>query len=776
MKVFDASFLEYESLKSILLGVRNFKKQKELLITLLCLKNKSTKMKTIKLTLLGIMVVLTAGLRAQTTVYDNPGGTITISSDLTYQDHVIIKPLTKVVINPGVTIKLKPNKTIVIEKGGAQLVVNGTITCDGNIAQGEKWAGIQVLGDKNIIQPDINGVINGWYPGSNSNTQGILVLNNAYLTHVINAATSTDGGIIYCNNSIVDYAILAFQFGNYPNRQLCSRILNTTIYSRYSTNNVGFDLGMINCVSVYGLGINNVTFIANFSNTISRTAIRLGNASVHLSNSRIEGFSTGILQESFIGSIKYQIRITNSVFENNTIGLLASGQDYLRLNGNSFIGNSSNAFSRAVIMSGSTGYEYYGNTHSNYRPTSSNFPPSAIIINNSGFTGNRINNNAFNDNFTSISCMFNNRGLQLQCNNFNTTNPSANTRNIDVYGDNTFPISTMGIPNQGALINNDVIGYYLPGNLFSNDCGHGTPADIQANNDVQSFMYFHHIPSLESRIKPDCNSSNKVFTIQASINTATLPQVCALQYNDPGLVMDRIGIKDQLIQAQLVEMPENYLENIIYLKQSIEADIYTLMHIYAEMENDSMLVAFLTHDITPQKRMAYIQYLIEEKQFDDALIELGNLTPDSLNPDIEVFKTYFTRLTELLENNADLTQLSNEDIALFTDIAATPSPTASKAQNLLALASGNDLVNSVANTKGTQLEFNLYPNPAKDAINISGNTSFSNYVIFDITMKQVAAGKIINNAIELKNIEAGVYFVKLSDDKTSVTRKIIIND
>jgi hypothetical protein len=77
---------------------------------------------------------------------------------------------------------------------------------------------------------------------------------------------------------------------------------------------------------------------------------------------------------------------------------------------------------------------------------------------------------------------------------------------------------------------------------------------------------------------------------------------------------------------------------------------------------------------------------------------------------------------------------------------------------------------------GVQLEFNLYPNPAKDAIFISGNTSFNNYVIFDVTMKQVAAGNISNNAIALKNIEAGVYFVKLSNDKTSVTRKIIIND
>ncbi len=43
-------------------------------------------------------------------------------------------------------------------------------------------------------------------------------------------------------------------------------------------------------------------------------------------------------------------------------------------------------------------------------------------------------------------------------------------------------------------------------------------------------------------------------------------------------------------------------------------------------------------------------------------------------------------------------------------------------------------------------------------------------------MKQVAAGNIQNNAIGLDNIQAGVYFVKLSDGETSVIRKIIIND
>jgi hypothetical protein len=43
-------------------------------------------------------------------------------------------------------------------------------------------------------------------------------------------------------------------------------------------------------------------------------------------------------------------------------------------------------------------------------------------------------------------------------------------------------------------------------------------------------------------------------------------------------------------------------------------------------------------------------------------------------------------------------------------------------------------------------------------------------------MKQIATGDIVNNAIGLKNIQAGVYFVKISDGETSVIRKIIIND
>jgi hypothetical protein len=724
-------------------------------------------MKTIQLTLLGIMVMLAASLRAQT-IFDDPGNTIYIISDVTYSGDVIIKPLTTVVITQNVTVKMRSTKKITVEKGGAKLVVNGTITYDGTPTGNNYWSGIYVMGDQTFNQPSMNYVLNNIYPGSNSNTQGILILNGATITDASVAVTSYHGGIVYCNNSLIDYCPSAFYFMYYP-KQICARIQNSTLIRRNFSNS-----GFITCVDGYGLQINNSTI--EMQGTSSVNSIFLLNYGINLSNCNISGFETGITNLNYLGGIRRHSSITGNTFTDNNMSLHFKGPDFCRIKENSFINNSNQGIARATWLDGITGYEYFGNTHNNFKPNNINTPPSALIVSNSGIIGNRINNNTFNNNYMSISCQLNNRGLQLQCNNFNTTTPSANTRNIDVYGDNTFPISTMGIPNQGALINNDVIGYYLPGNLFSNDCGHSTPADIQANNDVQSFIYYHHDPLIQPRIRPNCNTSNKVNTIQAGINTSTLPQACALQYNDPGLVIDRIGIKDQLIQAQLLEMPVNYLANVTYLRQSIEADVYALIHIYAEMENDSMLVAFLTHDITPQKRMAYIQYLIEEKHYDDAQIELGNLTPDSLNPDIEVFKTYFTRLTDLLENNADLTQLSNENIALFTDIAATASPTASKAQNLLALASGNDLVNSVANTKGIQLELNLYPNPAKDAINISGNTSFINYVIFDITMKQVAAGKIINNAIELKNIEAGVYFVKLSDDKTSVIRKIIIND
>jgi hypothetical protein len=725
-------------------------------------------MKTIKLTLLGIMVMLVASLRAQTTTYDSPGNTINIVSDVTYPGDVIIKPLTTVVIQQGVTVKMNLNKKIQIEKGGAKLVVNGSVTYNGTPTGNETWEGIHVIGDKTLNQPSMTSVLNNVYPGSNSNTQGILILDGATITYARNAVLSYEGGIVYCNSTFMDYCQLAFAFHYYP-KQICARIQNSTLIRRNSSNS-----GFITCVDGYGLVINNTTIQMQGVGTAN--SIFLLNYGISVSNCSISGFETGITNLNYIGGIRRHSSITGNTFTDNNISLHFKGPDFCRIRENSFISNTNQNTARATWLDGITGYEYYGNIHTNFKPTNTNTPPAALIVSNSGIIGNRINNNTFNNNYMSVSCQFNNRGLQLQCNNFNTTTPSANTRNIDVYGESTFPISIMGIPNQGAIINNDAIGYYLPGNLFSNDCGHGTPADIQANNHVQSFIYFHHSPVNQNRIRPDCNSSTKVNTIQASINTTTLPQACALQYNNPGLVMDQIGIKDQLIQTQLVEMPENYQQNITYLKQSIEADVYALMHIYAEMEDDSMLVAFLTHDITPQKRMAYIQYLIGENQFDDALVQLGNLAPDSLNPDIEVFKTYFTRLTELLENNADLAQLSSEDIDLFTSIAATASPTAAKAQNLIALSDQNDLVSALAKNKDINTSFSLYPNPAKDAMYISGTASFSKYVIFDITMKQIASGDIVNNAIGLKNIQAGVYFVKLSDGETSVIRKFVIND
>ena len=71
---------------------------------------------------------------------------------------------------------------------------------------------------------------------------------------------------------------------------------------------------------------------------------------------------------------------------------------------------------------------------------------------------------------------------------------------------------------------------------------------------------------------------------------------------------------------------------------------------------------------------------------------------------------------------------------------------------------------------------NMYPNPVKNGnLYITSNSSNPKTVaVYDILGKQVLDTKTTNNAINVSNLKGGAYFVKITEDGKTDTRKLII--
>lgn len=72
--------------------------------------------------------------------------------------------------------------------------------------------------------------------------------------------------------------------------------------------------------------------------------------------------------------------------------------------------------------------------------------------------------------------------------------------------------------------------------------------------------------------------------------------------------------------------------------------------------------------------------------------------------------------------------------------------------------------------------FRVYPNPAKDFINIeSSSAAITSVAIYDLLGKQVRAeNNLQNNKMDISDIASGIYLMKINSDLGSLTRKIVI--
>ena len=73
--------------------------------------------------------------------------------------------------------------------------------------------------------------------------------------------------------------------------------------------------------------------------------------------------------------------------------------------------------------------------------------------------------------------------------------------------------------------------------------------------------------------------------------------------------------------------------------------------------------------------------------------------------------------------------------------------------------------------------FSLYPNPTNTgSVSISStNSEVMNVQVFDILGKQVKNQIVANNTLNVANLKSGVYIIKITQNNTSTTKKLVIN-
>jgi len=80
---------------------------------------------------------------------------------------------------------------------------------------------------------------------------------------------------------------------------------------------------------------------------------------------------------------------------------------------------------------------------------------------------------------------------------------------------------------------------------------------------------------------------------------------------------------------------------------------------------------------------------------------------------------------------------------------------------------------NLSTSKFNQQSVNVSPNPTTGIINVSNNSDLLlNYRLFDVVGKSISSGKVVNNQLEI-NADKGIYFLELSSDQGTITKKII---
>lgn len=471
---------------------------------------------------------------------------LTVSTDETwdfaikmYQDIVVTNDATLTITGE---VKMPIDGKIIVHPGAKLIIDGGRITS----AHDLPWSGIEVWGNKNVHQYEING----------SYGQGYLELKNGAVIENAKCAVElwrpnywgTTGGIIHATDATFRNCAKAVHALYYTNHSYingletaynssfknCNFIIDEN-YLGSQTFNKHVDLAQVNGISFkgcafsvnrkiqgvslwcVGIGAYQAGFtVSSFCNAGNSSTTTEPCPEEYLVPSTFSGFYHGI-HASNDGSAARTFNVWNSILSNNTIGIFALNTGYATIVNNEFVVGCGSDCDFGIYAEAVTGFCIEENS---FYPRAINHgsPYGIEIVGSLGnndiygnhFQGLHCGNVAVGNNIvTSESSMANTLGLTYSCNtNTNNTIDFCVLKDSNGHGD----IASQ----QGSM-------YQPSGNTFNGDLYH-------FYNDGSQLIDYYYNSNENSQI-PDPDLLYRV-----SRHSTTSPNQCTSHYGNSSLV------------------------------------------------------------------------------------------------------------------------------------------------------------------------------------------------------------------------------------------------
>lgn len=180
------------------------------------------------------------------------------------------------------------------------------------------------------------------------------------------------------------------------------------------------------------------------------------------------------------------------------------------------------------------------------------------------------------------------------------------------------------------------------------------------------------------------------------------------------------------------------------------------------------------------KTLSIKDYLANPKAYESQLIRFKDVSFPDTDGSMTFAKDRDYELTDGRNYLAMRTNSSKADYigALVPDSQTTVSgiATHSAGKALLLVRELKDLeTQSAVSIESQKEKLSLYPNPATDKFYIIGSNN-AEVEVFSVIGKQVARAKVTNKdqPISLQNLRSGVYMVRISQEGSTTTKKLIV--
>lgn len=196
---------------------------------------------------------------------------------------------------------------------------------------------------------------------------------------------------------------------------------------------------------------------------------------------------------------------------------------------------------------------------------------------------------------------------------------------------------------------------------------------------------------------------------------------------------------------------------------------------------DSGAASSTGNTLTPQA-VTFADLTANAEDYESELVMVTNVTMDNTEPNFaggsehamsQGGDTFNFRSTYY---SADYVSQGAAVPTAVTDITGIINERAGNLYFLTARDSDDFSVEVLSTTTFETAKFSLYPNPTNTgSVSISTTNSEAITVkVFDILGKQVKNETLTNNTLNVANLKSGVYIVKITQNNTSTTKKLVI--